>query len=124
MCDGRREPARARVDLFETASERMQRRQPCAQSIRIAIQSQRCLDRSEPDLVDSQSALQGIAIEARDQVAAPDDETRLRAAEQLVAGERHEVGAIRDHVGHGRLLRQTPARRVEQCSRTQIDNQR
>ena len=56
-----------------------------------------------------------------------DDDAGLRAAEQLVAGERHEVGAGRDGLGDRRLVGQPPralGRAVDERARAEIDHRR
>ena len=60
----------------------------------------------------------------RDQLLAADDEAGLRAAEQLVAGERDEVGAFGDRFGDRRLVRQAAARQIDQRAGAEIVDER
>ncbi len=60
----------------------------------------------------------------RDQVLAADDEAGLRAAEQLVAGEGDEVGAVGDRFGDRRLVREAEAREIDQRAGAEIVDQR
>ena len=49
-----------------------------------------------------------MAAEPLDEVASTHDDPRLRAAEQLVAREAHEVGAVANAAGGGRLVPHVP----------------
>ena len=116
----RREPLRQRGDLRLRAREQPQRRQALGEPIGIAIEPQRRLERGEPHLVDAQRALHRVAVDLRDQVLAADDEAGLRAAEQLVAGEGDEVGAVGDRLRDGRLVREAEAREIDQRAGAEI----
>ena len=96
------------------------RRQP----IGVGIEPQHRLERRQPDLVEPQRALQRVAGEPRDQLGAADDEPGLRAAEQFVAAEGDEVGALRQRFGDGRLVRQAPALEVDQRAAAEILDKR
>ena len=60
-------------------------------------------ERRQRQLADAQRALHRELADALDRVAAADDQPRLRATEQLVAGERDHVDAALDRVGEQRL---------------------
>ena len=61
-----------------------------------------------------------VAPEPRDEVGATDDEPGLRPADELVAAERHEVGAGRQALAGHRLVGQPERRRVEQGAAAQV----
>ena len=65
---------------------------------------ERPLERRERELVRAQRALQRVAAQSLDEVGAPDDDPRLRPAEQLVAREADEVGAGGEARRGGRLV--------------------
>jgi hypothetical protein len=69
-----------------------------------AHRDERRPERGERHLVDAERSLQWIRAEPRDQSGASDDEARLRAAEQLVAAEGHEIGAAADRFAGGGLV--------------------
>ena len=94
------------------------------QPVGIAIEPQRRLDRRQADLVDAQRPLERIAVDARDQFLASDDEPRLRTAKQLVAGEGDEIGALRHRLGHCGLMGQAEAREIDECSGAEVVDQR
>ena len=62
-------------------------------SRRLEVEQQRPFERGERELVDAQRALQRMAPQPLDELGAAEHDPRLRPAEQLVAGEAHEVGA-------------------------------
>ena len=55
---------------------------------------------------------------------AADDEPGLRAAEQLVARERDQIGAVGDGFRDGRLVREPETRQINQRSRAEIVHER
>ena len=59
----------------------------------VAVERQRPLERRERELVGPESPLERVAAESLDELGATDDDAGLRAAEQLVAREAHEIGA-------------------------------
>src|SRR5208282_6110182 len=65
-------------------------------------------------------ALQRVAREPRDEIAAADNEARLRAAQQLVAAEGDEIGSLPQRLRRGRLVRQPPAREIDQRTAAEI----
>ena len=69
----------------------------------VPVQLEGRLQRGHGHLVDPQRAVERVRPDALDQRRAPDDDARLRAAEQLVAREGDHVGARGDHRAHGRL---------------------
>ena len=72
----------------------------------------------------TQRALHRIAVELRDQILAADDEAGLRTAEQLVAGEGDEVGAVGDRLAHRRLVPEAEAREIDQRAGAEIVDER
>ena len=104
--------------------EQTQRSQPLRQQFRRAIKLQHRFQRRERQFADTQRAFQRMLLDLRDQIAPPDDQARLRAAKQLVAAERDEVGAGFDGFAHGRLTRQTPLRQIDERAAAQIHRDR
>ena len=76
----------------------------------VEVEEQRALERGEPELVDAQRAMQRMAPQPLDQVGAAEDDTGLRAAEQLVAAEADEVGALLERGARGRLVAEVDER--------------
>ena len=92
--------ARARTP---SSREHAQHRDPLR---RVEVERERPLERRERELVRAQRALQRMAAQPLDEVGAADDDAGLRPAEQLVAGERHEIGAGREALLRRRLVRE------------------
>ena len=65
-------------------------------ALAVEQQRERSLERGERELVGAKGSLERVAAEPLDEGGAPDDDPRLRPAEQLVPREAHEVGAGRD----------------------------
>ena len=84
------------------------------------VQPERRRDRGEDHLVGPYRAGQRIAPQLRHQVRPPDDEPRLRPADELVAAERHEVRAGGEPLGRRRLVGEPEGGRVEQCAGTKV----
>ena len=84
----------------------------------VAVERERSLERRERQLVGPQSPLERVAAEALDEVGAPDDDPRLRAAEELVAGEADEVGAGGERVARRSARRASGASTPEPRSST------
>ena len=79
---------------------------------------ERPLERGERQLVGAQRALERMPPQPLDELAPADDDTGLRSAEQLVAGERHEVGAGREALGAESARRRPSASAPEPRSST------
>ena len=79
-------------------------------SRRVEVEPQRPLERGERQLVRAQRALQRMAPQPLDEIGPADDDARLRAAEQLVAGEADEVGARGERLRRRRLAGQVAER--------------
>ena len=73
---------------------------------RIEVEHERSLEGRQRQLVCAKCALERVPAQALDEVGPADDDPGLRAAEELVAGERHEVGAC----GKALLGRRLPAK--------------
>ena len=58
------------------------------------------------------------------EILAPDDEPRLRSAEQLVAAERDDVGAVRERFARRRLVRQAVVLEIDEHAAAEIDDER
>ena len=74
----------------------------------VAIERERRGEPGERELVGAQRAHQRVLARGVDRGRRADRDAGLRAAEQLVAGERDEVGAARDGLGDRRLVGQAP----------------
>ena len=66
----------------------------------------------------------GFLLMPRDQILAADDEAGLRPAEQLVAGEGDEIGALGDRLRDRRLMREPEAGEIDQRAGAEIVDQR
>ena len=84
------------------------------------VEPERRFERRQRELVAAQRALERIGLEAIDQIAPPDDQSRLRTAEQLVARKRYEAGPGRDAVGDDRLARHAISRQIDQRAGAEI----
>ncbi len=73
-------------------------------AVGIEVEEQRPLERGERELVGSERALERMAAQPADELGAAADDPRLRPAEELVAGERDEVGACGEGVPGKRLV--------------------
>src|SRR5215472_1395329 len=89
-----------------------------------AVQRQHRLECGEGQLADAQRPPERIAAESLDQVSSPDEQSRLRPAEKLVATECDEIRARGDGVMNGGLGRQLPAPQVDESAAAQIDGDR
>ena len=90
------QPLGARPQLLLAGLEHAEHRELGAAPRRVAVEPQRRLERRERQLVDAQRARQRMRAAALDRSALADHQARLRAAEQLVAGEADDGGARRD----------------------------
>src|SRR5690606_21542571 len=79
----------------------------------------------------TQGPVQRMSGAASHQVRATDDDPRLRAAEQLVTRERHEVGAVGERLSYARLRPEPggaaggePRRRRIEEPGTHVDHER
>ena len=120
----RRKRARLRLDLRVRPGQQPQGRQALRQPRGIAIELQRGDDGGEANFIDTQRPFQWIAGNRLHMRAPADDEADLRAAEQLVAGKGHDIGAVGHRLAHGFLLRQAISRHVDQRARAEIVEQR
>ena len=69
----------------------------------VEIEAQRGLERSERHLVQAHGACERIFLQTVDIGFLAHDDARLRAAEQLVARERHQIAAARKRLAYGRF---------------------
>ncbi len=87
------------------------------------IRKQRRFQRRIRQFVDTQSAKQGIAAHAPDQIGAPGQHPRLRTAQQLVAAVSHHIDAGAQTLCHARLAGHPSRSQVENCPAPQILHQ-
>ena len=81
---------------------------------------QRRIERRQAELVNAHRPCERVARHRFHELAAAGDDARLRAAEQLVAGEEHHVHARSGaFLGH-RLVRQAERLRVQQAAAAQV----
>ena len=107
MCSQRGPHALAlQADLVRLASQQTQGRQFSGQLFRMQIEAQRGLQRREGHFIRPQGALKRMALQTRDQRFFTDDNSRLRAAQQFIAGEAHQADAGGNHLLRHRLFRQ------------------
>ena len=71
---------------------------------RVEREGERALERRKRELVRAHGTLQRVAAHKLDQVRSADEDPRLRATEQLVAGEADEIGTLREARGGRRLV--------------------
>ncbi len=112
------------ADLRLRAAEQAQAGEAFGQAVGVAIEVEHRFQRRKGQLVDAQGALERVLLDLLDQRLAADDQPGLRAAEQLVAAEGDDVGAVAQRFLHRRLFGQAPAREVEQAAAAQIFQQR
>ena len=120
---GQQAPASAAISA-RGPRQQAQRRQARGEPIGIGVKPQHRFERGQPDLVEPQRALQRVSGEPCDEIGAADDEPGLRAAQQFVAAEGDEIGARRQRLGDGRLVRQAPALEIDQRAAAEILDQR
>src|SRR5579859_8283679 len=92
--------------------------------VRIPIELERRLKRCDTHLVETQRALHRVPVDGRDQILATDDKSRLRTAQQLVAGESDHARAIGDRLGDRWLMREAEPRQVDKRAGTKVMNHR
>ncbi len=88
------------------------------------IEPERCLQRSEGHLIHPQSALQGMLLELRNQLALADDNPCLWATGELVAREAHQADACGNHLLRHWLLRQAVLAEIDQRAAAQVGHHR
>src|SRR5262249_57446797 len=76
------------------------------------------------ELVDPERSVPWVLLEPGDDGAPADHEAGLRTAEQLVAGERHQVDTGGHGLGHGRLVREAPGPKIDQRPRAEVFHHR
>ena len=67
---------------------------------------------------------QRIVAQARDEIRAPDDDTGLRAAEQLVARERYETDAVGKRLLHRALVLRAVLREIDERAAAEVFDDR
>ena len=116
----RPQPRGLRPHLCGRSHQQPQRRQPLGEKFRGAIQRQYRLQGGERQLAHPQGALERIPAQLADQIAAADEQPRLRSAEQLVAAEGDQIRPRRHGFAHRRFPGQLPARQVQQRAAAEI----
>ena len=94
------------ADRLPLAGQQPQGRQFSGQLFRVQIEAQRGLQRREGHFIRPQGALERMALQTGDQRFLSDNNSRLRAAQQLIAGEAHQADAGGNHLLRHRLFRQ------------------
>ena len=84
------------------------------------IEPERRGDGGQRRLVRSHRPRQRVLAHLRDEVRATDDQPGLRAADQLVAAERHHVRTGREPLARHRLVGEPEASRVEERAAAQV----
>src|SRR6185436_16657439 len=92
--------------------------------LRVEVQRERRLERSQGQLVRAERALERMPSQPLDELGAADDDPRLRAAEQLVAGEADEVGSGLQALARGRLVAERQAAACEERARAEVVDER
>ncbi len=87
------------------------------------VSGEHLVHQGEGGLVGSQGAVERVAAEGFDPLAAADDDPGLGAAEELVAGETDQVGAIGEEFADRGFGRQAPATEVVQAAGALIDDE-
>src|SRR5450759_4621697 len=95
---------RASAYLGERRCQRRERRHARDRARRVQIEPEHGVERGQVELVDAQSARQRVAAHRRDGRGPAHGYSGLRAAEELVAAEGHDVGAGGDAARERRLL--------------------
>ena len=72
----------------------------------VLVGQQRFVEHRQRQLVETQRPLHWVGVQAVDQSALADDDSGLAAAEQLVAGERHQIRAIGEQLARRGFRRQ------------------
>src|SRR5258706_305834 len=85
-----------------------------------AVEGERRRNCREDRLVRSHGTCKWVAPELRDQVGPTDHEPSLGPADELVAGERHDVGARGETLLRGRLVGEPEALRGEQRAAAEV----
>ena len=106
------------------AAEQPQGGEALGEAVRIPIEAQHRLQGGEADLAQPQGAFEGVELDRGNEVLAPHQQPGLGAAEELVAGEGHQIGAGGEGLPGGRFVRQAPALQVGQGAGAQIDDER
>ncbi len=87
---------------------------------RLAIAAQRCFKGGEGQFAAAQGALKRVLVYLGDQILLADHDTGLWAAENLVAAERHHVGAGLNALGHYGFFRQAVAAQINQRAAAEV----
>ncbi len=91
---------------------------------RLAVAAQGRFKGGERQLAAAQGALQMILVHLADQFFFADHQARLRAAEDFVAAEGHDIGAGSDSFADQRLFRQAVQAQVDQRAAAEIFHHR
>ena len=97
------QPLGAGANHLERLVQHPQHRHLAQRALRLEVERERPLERRERELVRPQRALERVPPQSLDELGATDHDARLRAAEQLVAGEADEVGARGQALARGGL---------------------
>ncbi|KAG0774248.1 hypothetical protein G6F22_014217 [Rhizopus arrhizus] len=114
------QPFGLRLDLALRAGQEAQGGQALRQEFRRAVQAQHGLQRGQRQLADAQGALERILLDLADQVGAAHQQAGLRAAQQLVAAEGHQISARGDGFAHRVFLGQAALGQVHERAAAQV----
>lgn len=116
----RRQALGLSLDLGLAAGQQAQAGQAFGQAVGVAVQCQHRFKGCEGDLVDAQGSLERVFLDPGDQVLAANDDPCLRPAQQFVAAEGDDIGAISQGLAHRRFGGQAPAGKVEQAAAAEV----
>ena len=105
---------RAPVELRHRQGEVAEQGNPLRHGVRVLVGLESFVEQREGKFVQPQRAFHGIGVDALDERPPPDQDARLPAAEQLVAGESHQVRAASEQLLRRRLAGQAETPHVHQ----------
>lgn len=120
---GRGEALGLGEDVGLRAAEQAQGGEAFGEALGVAVEGEHGFQRGEGELVHPQGALEGGLLDAVDECLAAEDEPGLGAAEELVAAEGDDVGAVAQGFLHGGFLGQAPAGEVHQGAAAEVFQQ-
>ena len=116
---GLQQPFRPFPRLFLRLGQAVQRRD-LANGRTVAIGLQSPLQTGQGHLIDAQGPQQGMVFHGIQIGGFTDDDTRLRAAQELVAAESHDIAASVQHFADRRFMRQSPCGQIDEQAAADI----
>ena len=113
-----------RANLIERTGEGPQRRNRLSDVRRLAVESQSRFQRGQSQLAATQARAADDFCSSGRSILFADHQSRLRAAENLVAAKSHYVGAGLNAFGDDRFLRQAVSAQIDQRAAAQIFHDR